>query len=220
MTVLVTGSTGAVGSYVLIRLKELGYQTSIHNLRSYDKPEPAVHVMHLAGINRGTAEELRDGNAGLAQKLIEGLEGQDIVTLTYANSVKANTANTPYAEGKRLASWILMDWCRKNDVIYRDAYLPNLIGLYGKPHHNMIATTIVDCLLTGEPMPPLNDEPFRIAPTSYAADELCRFYKKPEEIKTFWTSALDLLQRAERMLAGHRPDSVIDTILLEMTRSR
>lgn len=218
MSVLVTGSTGAVGSYVLIRLAELDYKVNTLDLRTYEKSEPSDHVMHLAGINRGTEEELRNGNAGLAQKLIENLEGKEPVTLTFANSVKAKTANTPYAEGKRLASWILMDWCRKKDVIYRDAYLPNLIGLHGKPHHNMVATTIVHCLKTGEPMPPLNDEPFRIAPTSFAADELCRFYRKPEEVRTYWTSALDLLERAERILAGHRPDTVIDTILLEMTR--
>lgn len=218
MTVLVTGATGAVGSYVTIRLNTLRYDYTERDLRGYTRPCQADHVLHLAGINRGTAEELRHGNAGLAQKLIEGLEGKPPVTLTYANSVKAKTANTPYAEGKKLASWILMDWCRRNGVIYRDLYLPNLIGLFGKPHHNMIATTIVHCLKTGEPMPRLNDEPFRIAPTSAAAFELCRFHKKPEEITTYWTSAIDLLQRAEKVMAGHRPDTVIDTILLEMTR--
>lgn len=218
MTVLVTGASGAVGSYVRIRLAELEYRAIQHDLRTDEKPESAVHVMHLAGINRGTPEELSDGNAGLAEKLLDRLDPAEVVTLTYANSVKALTDDSPYAQGKRIVAWILMSWCKQNGVIFRNLHLPNLIGLYGKPNHNMIATTIVHCLVNNEPLPPLNDEPFRIALTSAAARELCKFYSQPEEIKTYWTSAQDLLKRAERILSGAQPETVIDTILLEMTR--
>ena len=212
MTILITGATGAVGTHVQI---QLDYKAKVLDLRGYEKPEPADHVMHLAGINRGTAEELVNGNAGLAQKFVDSLTFIP-KTLTFANSVKALTDITDYSEGKRLASWILMDWCRANGVEYRNAYLPNLMGKFGKPNHNMIATTIAEAVKTGSPPPQVNDKPFRMGFLRFAARELIQFDRQPADIKTYWTTAKDLLISALELKAGRWPETPIEVELLEM----
>ena len=214
MTVLVTGATGAVGKHVLIRLEHLGLEAKVLDLRK-DEPQHADHVIHCAGVNKGSGDELTFGNAELSEKLISLLDKKP-KTLTFANSVKALTDQTDYSEGKRMASWILQDYCDEAGIIYRNHYLPNLIGKYGKPFNNMVATTIVSCLVHDLPMPSLNSNLFGMGLLEDAAKALCDFENDPVEIETHTTSAVWLRVLAERALEGKPVNSVLGKVVAEM----
>lgn len=215
MAVLVTGSTGAVGNHVMrfLRMREMDHFA--YDLRSDDEPGETTHVLHIAGVNRG--ENLHARNLRLAKRLTDVLSF-NIQTLTYANSVKAKTNNSDYAKGKRESGEYLQQWCKERGILFRNCFLPNLIGPFGRPNHNMVATTIAYHLVTNRPMPPLSTEIFMIGTLFDAAVELCRFGTKPRAIRTHAVSAQLLEIRIKEIMDGLVPETVLDHAILEMVK--
>jgi len=213
MAVLVTGSTGAVGSHVMRFLKMREMDHFAYDLRSDDEPGETTHVLHIAGVNRG--DNLHGRNLKLAKRLTEALSPH-IQTLTYANSVKAKTHDSDYARGKRESGEYLQQWCKERGILFRNCYLPNLIGPFGRPNHNMVATTIAYHLVTKRQMPPLSTDIFEIGTLFDAAVELCRFTTKPRAIRTYSVSAQFLEIRIKQIMDGLDPTSPLDHAILEM----
>lgn len=213
MAVLVTGSTGAVGSHVMRFLKMREMDHFAYDLRSDDEPGETTHVLHIAGVNRG--HNLHGRNVKLAKKLTDVLS-PNIQTLTYANSVKAKNFNSDYAKGKREAGEYLQEWCKERGILFRNCFLPNLIGPFGRPNHNMVATTIAYNLITNRQMPPLSMEIFLAGTLFDAAVELCRFGTKPRMIRTLPVSAYFLEERIRQIMNGDEPITAVDHAILEM----
>ena len=209
VNVLVTGSSGALGSHVWLRMLEVGFKPSAIDLR---RPEVALgnfkHVMHLAGINRGPEDELLAGNLKVAKQLTEFLDsaGSKPEILVFANSAQAVAGDSPYAEGKARAASHLEAWCNKNNVKFVNHFLPNLMGEFGKPFSNMVSTTIVSQLAHEDSMPQMNDSKFQVATLQEAAEALCAFDKAPAALPTTEVSAANLAERAQsiwsNLLAG------------------
>jgi nucleoside-diphosphate-sugar epimerase len=215
MAVLVTGSTGAVGSHVMLYLQMRKMDHFAYDLRSVDEPGETTHVLHIAGVNRG--DNLYVRNLRLAKRLTEVLS-PDIQTLTYANSVKAKTDDSDYAKGKREAGEYLQQWCKERGILFRNCYLPNLLGPFGRPNHNMVATTIAYHLVTGRAMPPLSTDAFEVGTLFDAAVELCKFTTKPRQIRTYTVSAQFLETRIKQMMEGLAPTTALDHAILEMVQ--
>jgi nucleoside-diphosphate-sugar epimerase len=210
---LVTGSTGAVGTHVVNLLKDNGIDYKPHDTRDFSLAPQADHIIHIAGINRG--DNLHFGNIQISKTLTEQLSSRP-QTLTYANSVKSRFDDSEYAKGKRGAELHLRQWCRENGILFRNCYLPNLIGPFGKPNHNMIATTIVHNLVYGIELPPLNNQRFGMGLLSDAAIELCRVKNWPRNIQTYETSAQDLATRSERLLENQVAKDPLDHAIVAM----
>lgn len=200
VSVLVTGATGALGSHSWLRLLELGFAPKQLDLRvtGFEAKDPFDHVLHLAGINRGTAEELSGGNLDLAKQLTALLENQPQLpkTLTFSNSVQVDSGDSDYANGKRAASHHLQNWCNSKSVTYRDVKLPNLIGEFGRPNANMVSSTVVSSLVMAKQLPAMSNSEFEIASLQDAADEVCDFEQSSKQLATQIVSAALLHQIA------------------------
>ncbi|WP_030144592.1 sugar nucleotide-binding protein [Glycomyces sp. NRRL B-16210] len=90
-------------------------------------------VVHCAGTNRGTDEEVTAGNAQAAERLDRP------VRTVYANSVRRDD-DTAYGRAKRRAATVLAGpdpaAAELSDVI-----LPNLYGEHGRPYYNSFVAT-------------------------------------------------------------------------------
>ena len=210
-SVLVTGATGALGAHSWLRLLELGCKPKQFDLRAteFEGQDYFSHVLHLAGINRGTPEELGSGNLELAKQLTSNLEqlAQLPITLTFSNSVQTDFGDSDYAKGKRAASQHLQNWCKSKSVTYRDVKLPNLIGEFGRPNANMVSSTIVNSMVLNKQLPAMSNAEFEIASLQDAADEVCDFEQPAKKLATETVSA-ELLHQIASETFEHMQNGV------------
>ena len=201
--VMLTGSSGALGKHTVLRLTEMGLASGSLDLRA-DFPrtvETSAHVIHLAGISRGTDEELSNGNLSLAKKLTKTLESQTAIPefLTYANTTKSISDNSAYSRGKRDSGKFLAQWCERKGVKFRNILLPNLIGPLAEPYRNMVGSSIVFESFNGLRDLALNAKGFGLATLQDAADVICDVNLESFQIALEIYSSLDLRGIAEGM---------------------
>ncbi|MGH3870142.1 MAG: NAD-dependent epimerase/dehydratase family protein [Pseudonocardiaceae bacterium] len=102
----------------------------------------ADRLLHLAGVNRGSADEIREGNALLARQLAAGLRraATPPPIIVYANSSQAGNG-TDYGAAKMAAAEILAGATEDLGVEFVDVCLPNLFGEHGRPFYNSVVAT-------------------------------------------------------------------------------
>ncbi len=204
--VLITGSSGALGAHSILRLKELGFGYELLDLRNpaLDSKMSFDHVLHLAGVNRGSELEVEQGNVFLAELLVSQIDKLPMrpKSITFANSTQALNPTNPYGRGKRAASDLLSSWVESHLIDYRNLFIPNLIGEFGKPFQNMVGSTITHCLALGIEMPSMSNNKFPIATISSAADLICDFDSVEINLKTSETSAKELAEVAAQIFSS------------------
>ncbi len=107
-------------------------------------------VVHAAGANRGTDEEIRDTNVRLARTLAAGLKAAKFTgPVVFANSTHGGRTSA-YGQSKAEAWKNLSDpdatWQPVNIV------LPNLFGEHGRPDYNSVVATFCQNAAIGEPL--------------------------------------------------------------------
>ena len=116
--VLVTGAFGMLGFHVRAHLHVLeGVETVCAGRAECADPDQLTRlvadvdaVLHLAGVNRGTDEEVEQGNLQAAQALIAALRKVGHApTVLYASSTHRER-ETPYGRSKRAAGALLAEW--------------------------------------------------------------------------------------------------------------
>lgn len=107
-------------------------------------------LLHLAGVNRGTPHEIREGNTSLARQLAAGLRraATPPATIVYANSTQAGNS-TDYGAAKREAAEILAAAADDTRAEFVDLRLPNLFGEHGRPFYNSVIATFAHQLAHG-----------------------------------------------------------------------
>jgi nucleoside-diphosphate-sugar epimerase len=107
-------------------------------------------LVHVAGVNRGTDEEVREGNLLFARQLAAAL--QTAVTppevVVFANSVQA-TDDSVYGVAKAGAADIVRRAAESVGARFEDRLLPNLFGEHGAPFYNSVVATFSQLLATG-----------------------------------------------------------------------
>lgn len=113
--------------------------------------EQVDSVIHLAGVNRGTDEEVQQGNLLFAQQLIEAIGrcSKKPKSLIFANSIQANNGSV-YGEAKKNAGQILQNFCSKNNIDFVDVLIPNVFGEHGKPFYNSVTSTFCHLIANQE----------------------------------------------------------------------
>lgn len=113
--------------------------------------EGTDRLIHLAGVNRGTAEEVRAGNIEFAQQLADALRKADKppTEVVFANSVQAGN-DTPYGQAKAEAGEILRAAAEAVGASYLNVALPNIFGEHGRPFYNSVVATFCHLLERGE----------------------------------------------------------------------
>lgn len=103
-------------------------------------------LVHFAGVNRGTDDEVVRGNTEIATLLVEAVaRSGGRPHIVYANSTHSRL-DSPYGRSKRLAGEILS----KAGVDYTDLVLPHIFGECARPYYNNVTATLIDKLWLGE----------------------------------------------------------------------
>ena len=176
MRILLTGAGGFLGWHTRVRLAALGghevvpvYRQDWGSLASSVRDVDAI--VHVAGVNRGPADELCDGNIALARALVDAVaQSRRRPRIVFANSVQAGN-NTPYGQGKERASQLLAETAERNGLNYVDVLLPNLFGEHGRPNYNSFVHTFVSAVITGT-IPQVDDRQIALLHVQQAAQSL------------------------------------------------
>lgn len=159
-TIALTGADGFVGWHLRCRLKAMHPGVGVRLIergafRSDSDLRRALAgvgaLVHLAGANRGSDDDVRRTNTELADKLVQALDQLgERPRVAFANSTQADRP-TGYGTSKRDAGETLQAWGRRNGAAVADLLLPNLFGECGRPHYNSVVATFCAELAAGRP---------------------------------------------------------------------
>lgn len=154
----ITGANGFLGWHVRCaavadgrgaKYFEVGENFSI--ARAISSLDHSTDLLHIAGVNRGTNEEVFDGNVLFAQQVSESL----LQTKTppkrviFANSIQSDTG-TNYGDSKKKSSEILRDTSERLGLEFIDVKIPNVFGEHGRPFYNAVTSTFCHLASRGE----------------------------------------------------------------------
>jgi UDP-2-acetamido-2,6-beta-L-arabino-hexul-4-ose reductase len=174
---IVSGRAGLVGWHLRTALRSAG-----STWRDVDLRRPGVHLgdlpaidraVHVAGITRGTTEDLHEGNIALARRFVEAVDatGATPKRVVHAGSVQAARA-TPYGLGKAGASAVLAAAADRWGADYLDLPIENVFGEHGAPDHNTVTATFCHRRARGLPIPVDSDNRRDFVHAQHVADAL------------------------------------------------
>lgn len=175
MRILLTGAEGFLGWHLRCRV----HATTDHEVvpvgrAEWDRlPELVAGVdavIHVAGVNRASDEDLVALNVGLAQDLADALGSTSGVAVVFANSIQVGNG-TAYADGKASAAQVLREAAARTGGRFVDVLLPNLFGEHGRPGYNSFVATFVDRVVSGD-RPEIADRPIELLHAQGAAQAL------------------------------------------------
>jgi UDP-2-acetamido-2,6-beta-L-arabino-hexul-4-ose reductase len=156
--VVVTGAGGFLGWHVRVVADAMGMPSPATVSRDglHDQPslvgalDGADRVVHLAGVNRGSDEEVWAGNLEAAMALARAVQvcRTPPKTLVFANSIHAGNGSA-YGSAKAAAAQILAEAARSAEVEFLDERLPNVYGEHGRPHYNSVVASFCRLLADG-----------------------------------------------------------------------
>jgi UDP-2-acetamido-2,6-beta-L-arabino-hexul-4-ose reductase len=178
--VAITGANGFLGWHTRAALLETATTTTGISLGdAFDQTQAtravdgADRLVHIAGVNRGTDDEVREGNLRLAQQTAQAL--RSAVTpppvVVFANSTQSLGGGV-YGDAKAEASDILRAVAADVGANYVDVVLPNLFGEHGRPFYNAVTATFAHRIAAGEVPEVANDKALTLLHVQDAADLL------------------------------------------------
>lgn len=158
MRIGITGSNGFVGSHLLHLLNRAEGVIAVACPRATFNDDAQMRdfvqscdvVVHLAGVNRGTDEEVTDGNVGMARRLTHYMrETGATPKLVFSSSIQRDRNNV-YGRAKLAAETVLADWARAASADYTTLVMPNVFGPGCRPFYNSVVATFCHLLTLGE----------------------------------------------------------------------
>ncbi|TRY18364.1 SDR family oxidoreductase [Tessaracoccus rhinocerotis] len=152
-----TGRGGFLGWHTRAALRETGTDTTAIAVGEQFEAETAVgalngatRLIHIAGVNRATPDQVSAGNIQFAEQVSEALRRapEPPPVVVYANSTQTGNG-TPYGEAKARAGEILALASQEVGAQFLDLRLPNLFGEHGRPFYNAVTATFCHILSTG-----------------------------------------------------------------------
>ncbi len=165
MKIALTGAGGFLGLHTRALVHSLGGSSEAVGLGEKFAPDQAGasvdgsdRLIHLAGVNRGSDAEVRDGNLKFAKQLAEvlGAVSSPPTEVVYANSVQAGSGSV-YGEAKSEAADLLRVAAESVGAKFTNVLLPNLFGEHGQPFYNSVVATFCHLLQAGE-LPEVKDD--------------------------------------------------------------
>lgn len=178
--IAITGAGGFLGFHLRAAAQEYGIQpVGIPLGQQFDLEQAqtalngADTLIHIAGVNRGTDQEVAEGNALFAQQIAESLDGieQPPATIRYANSIQTGN-DSSYGTAKQRAADTLLAATERMGVSFADITLPNLFGEYGRPFYNSVVATFSHLIANGEQPEIQHDQELQLLHVQDAADVL------------------------------------------------
>lgn len=178
--VAVTGANGFLGWHTRAALRESGIEvTTIALGEHFDLPgaisalEGATRLVHIAGVNRGTDDEVRGLNELFARQVAEAIAAAENPppVIVFANSTQA-TNGSVYGEAKAGAAEILRTAALAAGCVFDDVVLPNLFGEHGQPFYNAVTATFAHLIANAQTPKVEADKELRLLHAQDAADIL------------------------------------------------
>lgn len=170
----------------------------------------ADRLIHLAGVNRGTDQEIRDGNVRFARQVIEALRQckQPPAVVVFANSVQAGNGSV-YGTAKQDAAALMAEAVESLGSVFVNLPLPNLFGENGRPHYNSVAATFCHMLARGERPTVEHDKVLPLLHAQHAAEVLVGD-RSPESMASCVTrrSVNELLQQLTDLADTYRNGTI------------
>lgn len=180
MKVAMTGGRGFLGWHTRAALREhdgdvqlLGVGDGFDPLAAADALRGAERLIHIAGVNRASDEEIYDGNILFAEQLADALARAQHPprAVVFANSVQAGRG-TVYGEAKLRAAAVLQGAASRVGAEFVDVRLPNLFGEHGRPFYNAVTATFCHVLAEGGEPTVADDKELTLLHAQDAADIL------------------------------------------------
>lgn len=155
--VTITGARGFLGWHTRAAAIDVGVEsrgvilgTGFDREATSGALSGASRLLHLAGVNRGTDDEVRKGNEFFARQLSDALvrTEQAPPMVIFANSIQSANGSV-YGDAKSASSDILRAAAERVGSVYIDLQLPNLFGEHGRPFYNAVTSTFSHLLATG-----------------------------------------------------------------------
>lgn len=170
MRIGITGSSGFIGSHLrraLERLPDVAVTTLSHDendpnaLKSFVKNEDLIY--HLAGVNRGTDEEILRDNILRTFDLVEAVKTHSSARIVFASSAqvyKPGKTGTPLRETNAtepcslygLSKKTAEDLMRLTGIDYVVLRLSNVYGPGCRPYYNSVIATLCDRAVQQQPL--------------------------------------------------------------------
>jgi UDP-2-acetamido-2,6-beta-L-arabino-hexul-4-ose reductase len=157
--VAMTGAGGFLGWHTRAYLHSLGEP----DVRSFavgegfdladatDAVSGSDRLVLIAGVNRGTDDEVTAGNVLFAEQAAQAVRAADVAPgcIVFANSTQAGNGST-YGVAKENAARIIREVAEEVGARFVDVHLPNLFGEHGRPFYNSVTATFCHLLSRGE----------------------------------------------------------------------
>jgi UDP-2-acetamido-2,6-beta-L-arabino-hexul-4-ose reductase len=129
--------------------------------------------IHVAGVNRGSDEQVYAGNVLFATQVARAVEMADIPppVIVFANSIQVGNGSV-YGAAKAEAADILGAVAARVGARFVDVRLPNVYGEHGRPFYNSVVSTFCHLLATGGTPQVDQDNEMRLLHAQDAADVL------------------------------------------------
>lgn len=131
-------------------------------------------IVHFAGINRGTDDEVLNGNLAITDRLIGALRRSGrLPHVLFASSIQIERDN-PYGQAKRVCAQHLQAWADSCGARLTTVVLPNEFGEFGRPFYNSVVATFCHQLVHGEEQHIVTDAPLELI---HAQDAVAQFVR-------------------------------------------
>lgn len=156
-SVVITGANGFIGTHAVIRLaREPDVRLRPVNREAFEGDElvkalrGADFVLHFAGVNRGSDEEIESGNTAIANRLMEAVAAAGSKPhVVFASSSQRHRDNA-YGRSKLAAETILAEGLEALGARVTIAEMTNVFGPGCRPFYNSVVATFCHQLTHGE----------------------------------------------------------------------
>ena len=189
--IALTGANGFLGWHTRAAVHAVGDEfKSIQVGNDFDVAEATTAIdgseraLHIAGINRGSDEEVSSGNIQFAEQFAAALRAasEPPSIVAFANSTQADNGSV-YGDAKSRAAGIIAAAANDIGAEFQDVWLPNLFGEHGQPFYNAVTSTFCHLLAHGEEPTVQQDRELTLLHAQDAADLLLGATSREESRK-------------------------------------
>ena len=176
MRIVLTGAGGFLGWHTQLRLHALTDHEVVPVYRSTWSalPDAVAHadaVIHVAGANRGSDEEVEATNLALAGDVASAVrQAGRPVRVVLAGTIHAGSESV-YGRAKQQVSEILDAAASATGGGFADVRLPNLFGEHARPNYNTFVATFIHATIAGT-VPRISGDEVGLLHVQRAAQEL------------------------------------------------
>lgn len=160
--IAVTGADGFIGGFVVKRLKDINVRLKLFDIKRYNLLDSESLknfvkdqdvIIHLAGVNRGTNEELFKINTLGVLSLLDAVTKYSPETrIVFASTFQVYLFNSLYGLSKKFAEELLIHHSLNHKVQTTILRLSNVYGPGGKPFYNSVIATFSYLIKTSQPI--------------------------------------------------------------------